>query len=357
MKYSLIGLLLMALGGTVAAELPVVRIGIAIDGPRQPSKETLRDSLLPHIRELTQAKFDVRFPADKMIMADGSVAGGKAALDELLQDDEVDLLIAAGAIVAHDVARRGPLPKPVIAAVIFQPQAQGVPLQGDASGVKNLSYISFATDVRSDLQTCLDIAPFEKAAVLFNRAIGEAMPQLVEAYLKVGKELGLEGVAVPVDASAAAVLAAMPEDVDAVFVAFPLRLPPAEFDVLVQGLIERRLPSFSAVGTQQVEAGLLVGLHPQTDFLRLARRIALNVQQTLLGEDPATLPVVFTRQKRVAINMATARAIDTYPSWAILTEAKLLHQTVKKVDRHLTLTAAAREAIEVNLDLLASARQ
>jgi hypothetical protein len=134
-------------------------------------------------------------------------------------------------------------------------------------------------------------------------------------------------------------------------------LPPAEFDVLVQGLIERRLPSFSAVGTQQVEAGLLVGLHPQTDFLRLARRIALNVQQTLLGEDPATLPVVFTRQKRVAINMATARAIDTYPSWAILTEAKLLHQTVKKVDRHLTLTAAAREAIEVNLDLLASARQ
>ena len=99
MKCSLIGLLLVALGGTLpAAELPVVRIGIAIDGPRQPSKETLRDSLLPHIRELTQAKFDVRFPADKMIMADGSVAGVKAALDELLQDDEVDLLIAAGAI-------------------------------------------------------------------------------------------------------------------------------------------------------------------------------------------------------------------------------------------------------------------
>ena len=133
-------------------------------GPRQPSKETLRDSLLPHIRELTQAKFDVRFPADKMIMADDSVAGVKAALDELLQDDEVDLLIAAGAIVAHDVARRGPLPKPVIAAVIFQPQAQGVPLQGDASGVKNLSYISFATDVCSDLQTYRQ-KPFSSTAM------------------------------------------------------------------------------------------------------------------------------------------------------------------------------------------------
>jgi hypothetical protein len=34
MKYSLIGLLLVALGGTLAAaELAVVRIGIAIDGP------------------------------------------------------------------------------------------------------------------------------------------------------------------------------------------------------------------------------------------------------------------------------------------------------------------------------------
>ena len=358
MKYGLIGLFIIAFGARAAAEnLPIVRIGIAIDGPRQPGKETMRDSLLPRIRELAQAKFDVSFPEDKMVMGDGSVQRAAEMLDVLLRDEGVDLIIAAGPIVSHDIARRGPLPKPVVAAVVFQPQVQGIPLQGDASGVENLSYISFATDVRGDLQTCLDFTPFKKAALLYNRAIGEALPALLQVYLDVGKELGVEGVPVPVDESAAEVLQALPEDAEAVFVAFPLRLPPDEFKGLVQGLIERRLPSFSAVGTHQVEAGLLVGLHPQTDFLRLARRIALNVQRISLGEAPETLPVVFTRQERVTINMATARAIDVYPNWGILTEAELLHQEKKRAARRLTLAGVVREALEVNLDLLASVRR
>ena len=43
---------------------------------------------------------------------------------------------------------------------------------------------------------------------------------------------------------------------------------------------------------------------------RMARRIALNLQRILLGDDPGTLPVDIERTEVMTINMATARAID-----------------------------------------------
>ena len=78
----------------------------------------------------------------------------------LLADPEVDLVIAAGPIASNEVGRRGPLPKPVIAPLVINSLVQGIPLKGQASGVKNLSYITFLSDVQRDLEVCREIVPF-----------------------------------------------------------------------------------------------------------------------------------------------------------------------------------------------------
>ena len=338
-----------------AVELPVWRIGIVIDGPLgPPTREQVRGLLQEEFSELMRGEFDVRLPEDKTIMSDGTAAGIRAVVDGLLADPEVDLVIAAGPIASNEVGRRGPLPKPVIAPLVINPLVQGIPLKGQASGVKNLSYITFPSDVQRDLEVCREIVPFKKAALLFSRSIGEAIPELWDHYLKQGEGARIDGVLIPVEGTAEAVLEALPDDVEAVFVALPLKLPEGEFERLAEGLIERRLPGFSALGTSQVERGLLVGLHLESDIPRLARRVALNIQRILLGEEAGSLPVVFSRSERLTINMATARAIGVYPRWSVLTEAELMHPTRKKVGRHLTLVDAVQEAIQVNLELAAS---
>jgi outer membrane protein len=355
------GLMLLAVLLTVSpgvAELPVYRIGIVIDGPLgPPSRERVRGLLQKELGELIRGDFEVQLPEDKTVMVDGTAAGVRQALERLLEDPEVDLVIAAGPIASDQAARRGPLPKPVIAPLVINPSVQGIPLKGQVSGVKNLSYITFPSDVQKDLEVCREIVPFDKAALLFSRSIGEAIPDLWNHYLKQGEEAGIEGVRIPVEDTAEAVLAALPEDVEAVFVALPLKLPPKELERLAQGLIERGLPSFSALGESQVEAGLLVGLHLESDIPRLARRVALNIQRILLGEEPGALPVVFTRSERLTINMATARAIGIYPKWSVMTEARLINQKRKKAGRSLNLVSAVQQALDVNLELLASAHQ
>ena len=53
----------------LSAQLPVVRIGVAVDGPWERNREIL-DLFQSEIRTLTRDEFDVRFPEDKIAEGD-----------------------------------------------------------------------------------------------------------------------------------------------------------------------------------------------------------------------------------------------------------------------------------------------
>jgi len=323
-----------------------VNIGVVLDGPAGiPTRQDVRRIYGPEIVNLLQGEFDVRIPAELVLMADGTPDGVNRALDRLFHDPTVDLVLAGGAIASYLASTRGPLPKPTIAPVVINPQVQGIPLTGKSSGVYNLNYIAFPTDVRKDLETSRAVVPFNKAAMLFPRGIQHTMPHLLQFYFEQGLELGIQGVPIPVDGSADAILGALPDDIEAVVIAFPLHLPKDQMKRLADGLIERRLPSFSAAGLGDIEAGIMVALHPAADLTRLMRRIALHIQRILLGEEPGDLPVVFSRRERLTINMATARAIGISPSWAIINEAELINHKREAPGRLLTLSDALNQSL------------
>ena len=362
MKKALLGSVALALLAALAAplgaaDLPQIRIGVVVDGPWSIEREEGRATFEQEVVELTRGEFDVRAPKEKMLVADGTLPGIKKALDRLLADPQVDMVIAGGIIASHVAAQRTDLPKPVIASLVIDPGVQKLPLKGQASGVKNLSYITFPMDIRRDLELFREVVPFTQIAMLFASAIGEAVPELLDHYVEQAKEIGVEVLPLPVGENATEALAALPKDVEGVFIALPLHLSDEEFARLVAGLIEKQLPSFTAQSTRQVEKGLLVGLHTDADVARLARRAALNVQRILLGEEPGSLPVLFSRQERLAINVKTANAIGVHPSWAVLTEAELISQVHQEVERKLTLMSAVQEAVHVNLELAANERR
>ena len=143
---------------------------------------------------------------------------------------------------------------------------------------------------------------------------------------------------------------------EAVFVTPLLRLPLQEVNALVQGLIARKLPSFSLFGREEVERGLLACIAPETNTLRVARRVALNLHRILMGEDAGTFLVSMPEGERLTINMATARSIQVWPTFRVLTEADLINEEMKQADRNLSLYQVVRESVSMNLDLAAADR-
>jgi outer membrane protein TolC len=80
------------------------------------------------------------------------------------------------------------------------------------------------------------------------------------------------------------------------------------------------------------------------------------VQKILLGEKAESIPVAFSDESRLSINMATARSIGVSPPWELLNEADLVQERREDVTRRVTLAGVVREAVDVNLDVAAGLR-
>ncbi len=354
----LMGLLIFSFCISANAEKPEVNIAYMTDGPWAENQQVFKH-FRQEINELLNADFEVHFFDNKPIVGDWTAKGVRSILDRLLNDSEVDIIIAAGVLASHDVCFRGDLPKPVIAPYILDMDVQGLPEKEGASGVKNLSYISFPAAVVRDLKVFREVVKFDKITFLLAEYMAKGIPELCgperEITIEAGSEVQAEFVVVA--ESTIEALAKISEDAEAVYVAPLVHLPIDEFDRLVQGLIERKLPSFSLLGETEVERGLMFGLKPATMIERLARRVAINIQSILLGDEAGTIPYAFAVGERLSLNMATCRAIGFYPSWGVLTEAKVINPDRKEIERRLTLSSAVGEAIIANLDLKAKDRE
>ncbi len=362
----LLASLALAAPAAPAAQMPACDpcvVGVVIDSPWERNADTLA-AFESAVIELTAPRFDVVVPPSKRRAGDSTPTGVRAAVEASLADPGVDLVLAVGPLATASADRRGSLPKPVVGVFALGPDLQALPIgvspDGErVSGKRNLSYVTFPNDLVDDVRRFRELVPFARITFLVSGPLLDAGAGL-EARLRAAlAPIGREAISIEVvrvGASAAEALDAVRPAAEAVYVLPQPQLPPGEFDRLIGGLNARRLPTFSSLGRSAVDAGLLMSLYDDADLRRLGRRAALHVQRLLLGEDAGALPIDFRRERRLTLNMATARTLGVYPDWRVLTEAELLHDTPPAAGRRLSLVMAAREAVAANLDLAADER-
>ena len=347
-------LLLGSLVPVRAVAQRVVTFGVVIDG-HSFYNASFRPLLQNGIRDLLGGEFDARFPNEKEIVADWTRPAIETALQRLLDDPDVDLILTFGAIASQVAAEFGSLSKPVVAPFVLDAELQGLPMVNGASGVQNFTYVAYPTATVNDLQAFREVVPFGRLAVLVERAYLRAIPSMRSSTEQALAALGINGTIIGVGPSIDLALGAVPPNVDAVFVGFLPRVSEQDTERLIQTLKRRRLPSYTVMGEEWVRRGFLTSAATDLVGRRIARLAALNVQRILLGEDPARIPVQFTRNASVSINMATARSVGISVPWAILTEAVLLEREPRDAGRGVNLGNVVREAVARNLDLAAQA--
>jgi outer membrane protein TolC len=198
---------------------------------------------------------------------------------------------------------------------------------------------------------------FRNLAILTDGYIYRALPELEKEARKLGYEYSINVDVVPVETSAEEALANLPPKTDAVIINPLFRLTPAAFQTLVDGFSQLRIPSYSYWGRQEVELGILATITQGATMDHLARSVAVNILEILDGQKAGDLPVTFTMEEQLTINMATARATGVYPSLSILTEADLINEEVEDIERVVTIEEAAKEAVSANLDLAVANRE
>jgi outer membrane protein len=333
-----------------------VDVGVVFDGDYQQNGSVL-EIVSREIVRLSAGEFEIRFPAEGVRHGAGTLDGATEAVRGLLDDAEIEVVIALGPIAGQAASAVRDASKPVFAAVVIDAALQGMPRQGVGSGVPNLNYLSFPVAVQDDLSVFRAVAPIRKVALLVQLGLLEALPpEMAIPVVEAVSALGMEPVMLAVADTAASVLDNLPEGVDAVYLTPTPQLSDGELKLLIDGLNERQIASFSTVGRSHVEAGALMGLGQDDYFVRLSRKLALHLQRTLLGEDPGSLPVSYPARETLTINLDTARTIRVSPPWTVLIDAELIEAEVSAEDQ-LSMEDAVYIALADNLAIRTRAEE
>jgi outer membrane protein TolC len=235
--------------------------------------------------------------------------------------------------------------------MLIDAKLQGAPIKDGRSTIKNLSSIDRLKRIEREIQSFKSITDIKHLTILADRFVAEAIPQILTGARQVADDNNVELHVIMVDTSITEILPRIPEQTDGVMVTPLLRIGQNDFQKLIDGLIQKGLPSYSYLGMNEIEQGILATYTPKTTLLHLSRSIALLVHDMMRGEKPESLNTSFIADRQPIINMQTARAVRVYPNWFVLTEADLLFEDRTDIPRVLSLEQAVREAIAANLDL------
>ncbi len=334
------------LGGD--SSLPRFNIGIVTDGPLT---RNIIDLFKTEILRMSEGDFLVSFPDEMILEADSTLAGINRHIDSLLNNPETDLIITLGPIGSTESFKHSALVKPVVAPFVFDAEMQQAPQDGVGSGVDNLFYLNIKTPVDQELVTFRKLVPFESLGILIDERDVNGVPAIKKIIRSAGYEHSIDVHLIPVGTSAYDAIAQIPADTKAVMVGPLWQLPDNELEILSQKFIEKKIAAFSMATFEHVKTGFFATTMQEKSMEQLARQIAITVQEILLGEDPSKLPVLFSRSLKLTINMATARAINVYPSLDYMTGANLINEERDDIERRITLPEVVAEALTENLDL------
>lgn len=309
------------------------------------------EQIKAEILALTEHEFDVRFPADKQMFGGWRFEQIQRQVSQMLADPAVDIVIGNGLIASHTLVSRQTLPKPSIATIIIDTELQNTPLVEGKSGVKNLNYLVSDSDFERALQAFYQVARFQHLGVVIPASITRVAPGVTQKVRNMAAQLPFQMSLLVAEPGVNNILRAIPGTVDAVMLAPDMQLTSLEVNDLSKQLIAKGLASFSLWGREEVELGFLMSTAPQSDLVRFARRVALNVQRILLGEDAGNIEVTFQEGEEMTLNMATAKALGIWPTWAVLTEAELLNEDAFDTGPVYDLAKVLEIALQSNIDL------
>jgi len=315
------------------------RIGFIFDG-----EEEIKDSevvlVKAQIQQLLAGEMEVEF---KNFTGDWTLEGAKAVLDEAFKSD-VDVIVSMGFLVSMETLNLKDPVKPVVMAYDVQLYEK----KPDERLYSNkIAYFKGKVTFYSQIAEFMRVGRAKRIGVVSDKAYLDQQ-KVRDLLTKAVEEGGGEVVFLPVTTEInEAQKIIKKEKLDGVIFLPTPRLSENEFNKLVGNL---QIPSFSFIGESEVDRGILMSMTPDSEKLRLARRLALNVQEMILSKDNSQIVVDFFRTSEVIINEGVMSRLSLDFTWDFLSEAKIVGKVKIPKEKILNLQQAVSIALDQNLN-------
>ena len=354
--FALIGSIMISAIACAAEDAPLVKkgpkeIGIAVlcDG---------HDDLLDQAVALLKREIEEGFGTDFKPVFVAELYGNwqKETILQHIQETLVNpaaaIVLSVGVITSCEIARLPELPKPVIAVETFDPAVMRLPYKDGLSTLKNFTFSVDIKRTEKDITQFKKLVSFQKLHILCD----EMYIQYLTPDSPLLAALVDKAVLVPFKKSADETIMALGADVQALYMTPSVVLPAEEYQILINRINERKIPTFSLMGRAGVDMGMLAAAAPDVTE-RLIKTTIVKLTKILRGAAPESIPVDFQEPDRVIVNMRTAQLLglslpfDTLYEYTLLYDQEslgerlTLEQAVKKTMRHNRLIQMKKEEV------------
>jgi outer membrane protein len=349
-KRSLVGavlILLMATSFPVLAQ-QVVNVAVIGDGPND-RLQFRSDVYVRELLALTKNEFDVRIHYSIGDWTHDGIAGN---IEKAYENPGIDLVLVMGFVSNQIATTRTHYPKPTFLPVLLDPSKLIHPPIDQKSRIPNLNYLAVYNQFGEDIAALQKLVKFNNLVLIMDQELSDSIGGLKASAVQQSGAMGVTLIEVTHDGVNHNLMDSVPDLTEAVFIGALPRMPQDDFAKLVSAINHARIPSYSFVGTADVEQGLLMTSSESRDIERQARLNALNMQSVMLGERAEDQLVSSQNKQQFTINMDTARLLSLSPSFDVLNVSRLINERAKVAGREFGLKEITEEAIDKNQDLL-----
>jgi outer membrane protein TolC len=283
----------------------------------------------------------------------------KKVITAAMKDREVDYLLGLGILVTQAAADPNfQLTKPFLSATILNgdiPQLEYS--KDDYSLKKNLSVIIQPQDIERDIEVFNGLKKFKRLHVGIGEEILNNLKEISAILRNYSEIYKTEIIPVPISKDVQQTLNNIDAATEAFYLSAIPRLSNSDRIALIEGLNNRAIPTFSALGPSDLELGVLATNNPDVQ-LELVRRVALNLFHLIEGARTKDLPVFLIADSKLQINAKTAVAIGYSPNFETRVSATFIYpEAFQQKAPKLSFRDIVKMAEEGNKNLFISQAQ
>lgn len=284
----------------------------------------------------------LEFPADAYFAAGDFDAEKRKAVKPLLiarlnKPDDIDLMMAMGTWAGLDLANNDHA-VPTVVMSSSDPIGSKIVKSAEDSGFDHLHAKVEPTRYQRQVNLFHDVIGFKTLGVVYeNSAEGRTFGG-VAAIEEVARERGFTIVPclapfnnIPRSEAEANVLRCYTElasKVEAAYITVHRGVTDTSLPGIVNVLSRAKVPSFSMLGSQQVQKGVLMSI-AQADFSYVGRYHAETIARILNGAKPRALSQIWEDPAKIAINIRTAKAVGFNPPVELMLAADEIYETIE----------------------------
>lgn len=323
---------------------------IAILGDKvMPETDSLVIQLKNEISSVVGQSANIVFDDHLILVNNLDQTKAKENYEAMLKNEEVDLILSFGSLSNFVIAKNKEFPKPVILFGVINDDFITFPQGQTSSKVHNLTYILTPKSYKRDLEEFRELYPYRKVGFVVDKYLTNFYPvriTLDNIFKEVDADYELIAIESPND------LKGKLENVDVVYLTGGIFFSKEDQQKMVNMINEKNLPSFTSVDERFSKLGILITSQPVNNLDQFFRRIALNIESAVNGEELANLPIYMDINSKLDLNIETAFQINFPLKYSFLIRTNIVGDADKlKFQKRYTLKDVTSQVLEQNLGL------